>query len=65
MTMYQKTMNQMTMNRKPASIFRRIYNNVLEARAREANRHINRTLKMMGDDGLNARSFNTMGLNRD
>ncbi len=50
----------MTNKLKPASIFRRIYNGMLEAREREANRHINRALRMMDDDALNAR-----GIKRD
>jgi hypothetical protein len=50
----------MTKSYKPASIFRRIYNGMLEARQREANRHINRALRMMDDDALIAR-----GLKRD
>jgi hypothetical protein len=50
----------MTKNFKPASIFRRIYSGMLEAREREANRHINRALRMMDDDALITR-----GLKRD
>jgi hypothetical protein len=50
----------MTKNLKPASIYRRIFNGMLEARQREANRHINRALQMMDDDALIER-----GLKRD
>ena len=41
---------------KPASVFRRIFSRMFEARAREANRHINRALRMMDDETLNARA---------
>jgi hypothetical protein len=47
----------MTKTQKPASIFRRILNGMLEAREREANRHINRALQMMDDDALMARGL--------
>ena len=50
----------MNKNAKPVSIYHRIFNGMLEARQREANRHINRALRMMDDDALIAR-----GLKRD
>ena len=50
----------MTKRFKPASIFRRVWDNMLEARAREADRHINRALRMMDDEALLKR-----GLQRD
>jgi hypothetical protein len=50
----------MMKNHQPASIFRRIYDSMLEARQREANRHINRALQMMDDGALVER-----GLKRD
>lgn len=40
------------MSQKPASIFRKMLNRMIEARAREASRHINRALKAMDDEGL-------------
>ena len=50
----------MTKTYQPASIFCRIYDNMIEARQREANRHINRALQMMDDQALAER-----GLKRD
>ena len=50
----------MTTNYQPASIFRRIYNGMLDAREREANRHIDRALRAMNLDALIER-----GLKRD
>jgi hypothetical protein len=50
----------MTTNYKAASIFRRIYDGVLEAREREANRHMERVLSMMDQNVINER-----GLKRD
>ena len=50
----------MTKTYQPASILRRIYDNMIEARQREANRHINRALQMMDDQALAER-----GLKRD
>jgi hypothetical protein len=50
----------MTTNYKQASIFRRIYDGVLEARTREANRHMERVLSMMDQNILSER-----GLKRD
>lgn len=50
----------MTKNKKPVSIYLRIFHGMLEARQREASRHINRALQMMDDDRLMER-----GLKRD
>lgn len=47
----------MTKMHKPASIFRRIYDRMYEARAREANRHINSALRMLDDEALNSRGL--------
>jgi hypothetical protein len=50
----------MTTHYKSASIFRRIYNGMLEAREREANRHIDRVLRIMDQHTPSER-----GLKRD
>ena len=50
----------MTNKLKSGSIFRRIYNGAIEAREREAGRHMDRVLSMMDQNILNER-----GLQRD
>jgi hypothetical protein len=55
----------MTMNRKRATVFRRIVASMIESRARQASRHANGALRMLDDEALASRGLKRADLTGD
>jgi hypothetical protein len=55
----------MTMNRKPASVFKPVVAKMIEGRARHASRFVNGALRMLDDEALNMRGMDRASLTGD